>query len=42
VEELRREDVAWPVHDKQGAPVWIARDRRTSWDVLWPELVRLG
>ena len=35
-------DALISVTDKQGAPVWIARDRRTSWDVLWPELVRLG
>jgi hypothetical protein len=29
-------------NDEQGAPVWIARDRRAPWDVLWPQLVRLG
>jgi hypothetical protein len=29
-------------NDEQNAPVWIARDRRASWDVLWPQLVRLG
>jgi hypothetical protein len=29
-------------NDEQGAPVWIARDRHASWDVLWPQLVRLG
>jgi hypothetical protein len=29
-------------NDEQNAPVWIARNRRASWDVLWPQLVRLG
>jgi hypothetical protein len=29
-------------NDEQGAPVWIVRDRRAPWDVLWPRLVRLG
>jgi hypothetical protein len=29
-------------NDEQNAPVWIARDRRASWDVLWPQLLRLG
>lgn len=29
-------------NDEQGAPVWIARDRRASWDVLWTRLIHLG
>jgi len=29
-------------NDEQNTPVWIVGDRRASWDVLWPQLVRLG
>ena len=29
-------------NDEQNAPVWIARDRRAPWSVLWPQLVRVG
>ena len=29
-------------NDEQDAPVWVARERRAPWDVLWPQLVRLG
>ena len=29
-------------NDEQDAPVWIARDRRAPWSVLWPQLVRVG
>ena len=29
-------------NEEQDAPVWVARERRAPWDVLWPQLVRLG
>jgi hypothetical protein len=29
-------------NDEQGQPVWIARDRRAPWSVLWPQIRHLG
>jgi hypothetical protein len=29
-------------NDEQGRPVWIARDRRAPWPVIWPQLRRYG
>ena len=29
-------------NDEQGAPVWTCRSLSQPWDVLWPQLRRLG
>jgi hypothetical protein len=29
-------------NDEQGRPVWIARDRRAAWTIIWPQLRRYG
>jgi hypothetical protein len=29
-------------NEEQGAPVWIASERRAPWSEIWPELRRLG
>jgi hypothetical protein len=29
-------------NDEQGAPIWVATQRRAPWSQLWPQLRRLG
>jgi hypothetical protein len=29
-------------NEEQGAPIWVATDRRARWSEIWPELRRLG
>jgi hypothetical protein len=29
-------------NDEQGAPIWVATQRRAPWSEIWPELRRLG
>ena len=29
-------------NEEQGAPIWVATDRRAPWAAIWPELRRLG
>ena len=29
-------------NEEQGAPIWVATDRRAPWSEIWPELRRLG
>ena len=29
-------------NDEQDMPVWVARDRRVSWEQIWPDLRRVG